>query len=56
MRLWRTRDLLQALLAASELTERRSVCGVVPDNHGMTHLLRGVATDYAKRLAALADA
>ena len=55
IRLWRTSELLEALLDCGELTERRSLCGVVADNHGTTHLMRGVATDYAQRLAALAD-
>jgi hypothetical protein len=56
LRVLRTRELLEALLAMGELEERRSLCGVVPDNHGMTHLMRNAASDEARRLLALADA
>ncbi len=55
LRLLRTRELLEMLLMTAELTERRSLCGVVPDSHGMTHVITGVSTDYARRLTALAD-
>jgi hypothetical protein len=56
LRVLRTRELLEALLSIGELGERRSLYGVVPDNHGMTHLMRNAASDETRRLLALADA
>jgi hypothetical protein len=55
LQLLRIRELLDALLASGELEQRRSVCGVVPDNHGMGHLMRGVESPKAARLHALAE-
>jgi hypothetical protein len=42
LQLMRTGELLDALLVSGELEERRSISGIVPDNHGVGHLVRAV--------------